>query len=321
MAAPTLPQVRGTAILTAGVVSAFCVLWTVRGMVFNGVTMWLSPLPLLAAAWAFGPAAAAMAALVAGLPLLVASWPAAVAHGLAVGLPVVLCAWLAWGAPPGAPPRLGPPVVALAMLAAASFLAAAIAMADHAGGLHGALAEMFYQALRQSGTAMDANIRQLADLVARVVPLAIGLWFLGAMALNASIAQNLVNRFGLLARPPVRWSQLALPRWYLPLPIIAGIAVFLLPEGPRYAAGGVAEILVLPYFLAGLCVVHVAAHTTSSARGWLVAFYIALLIFSAPVLFVVTALGFFDHINNLRGRLMARANSGRANPPPEDRNQ
>jgi hypothetical protein len=241
------------------------------------------------------------------------------AHGLAVGLPVVLCMTLAWGTPPGAPPRLGAPTIALALLAAGSFAAAAVALSGHQGGLHGLLAEQFYRALGPAGAPPDANLRQLADLVARVVPLAVGLWFLGAMALNASIAQNLINRLGLLARPPVIWSALSLPRWYLPLPVIAGIAVLLLPEGPRYAAGGVAEILVLPFFLVGLCVVHVAARRAASPRAWLIAFYVALAVFSAPVLFVVTALGFIDHINNLRGRMLARANSGVR--PPEDRNQ
>jgi hypothetical protein len=128
-----------------------------------------------------------------------------------------------------------------------------------------------------------------------------------------------VNRFGLLVHPPVLFSALVLPRWYAALPVAALVVALLLPQGPRYAAGGAAEILALPFFLLGLTLVHGLARTTNSPRGWLVAFYIALFIFSAPVLFAVTGAGFADHFGNLRGRIAARANS-RPQRPPEDRN-
>jgi hypothetical protein len=316
-------QVRTTAILAAGCLSAFAVLWVLRGLPLGGLLMWLSPLPLYAAALAFGPQAAAMSAMVAALPLLLlGSLPAVLAHGLSVGLPVVITASLALSVPPGSPPRLGPPIIALALLAASLFLAAAAAMADHPGGLHGALSATFAQTLRRAGTANGAAVDQFAALLAQVLPLAIGLWFLLAMAVNTALAQRLVNRFGLLARPPVLFSAFSLPRWYAALPIAAGLAALLLPEGPRYAAGGVAEILILPFFLLGLTLVHAMARATASPRAWLVAFYIVLLIFSAPVLFAVTGAGFAEHFGNLRARIAARANSGprdRNAPPPEDR--
>jgi uncharacterized protein YybS (DUF2232 family) len=319
-AGPNMAQLRGTAILAAGTLSALAVVWLLRGMPLGSVLMWLSPLPLYACALAFGASAAAMAAAVAAVPLVVlGSFAALAAHGLTVGLPVVLTAWLALSVPPGAAPRLGPPVVALALLAAALFLAAAWSLADHPGGLHGALAGEFTRALRPADGGSDAAIRQFADLMARIVPLTMGLWFLGAMAVNAALGQRLANRFGLLARPPVLWRAIQLPRWYAPLPILAALAALLLPEGPRFVAGGVAEILVLPFFLLGLAVVHSYARTTRGPRLWLGAFYLALLLISAPVLFIVTGLGFADQFSNLRGRIAARANSG--NNTPEDRNR
>jgi len=319
-AAAPAGQVRTTAILAAGSLSAFALLWMVRGLPLGGLMMWLSPLPLYACALAFGAAAAALATAVAALPLLVlGDLSAVIAHAVVVGLPVVLTSWLAFMVPPGAPPRLGPPVAALALLAAGIFLAAALMMAGHEGGLHGALQATFLRTFAAGRMPADAPVAQFADLLARVVPLAIGLWFLVAMALNTALAQRLVNRFGMLARPPVLFSAFALPRWYAPLPLLAGIAALLLPEGARYAAWGTAEILLLPFFLLGLTLVHVLARTTTSPRGWLVAFYIALFIVSAPVLFAVTGAGFADHFGNLRGRLSARANS-RPQRPPEDRN-
>lgn len=321
--APQAGQLRATAILAAGSLSAFALLWVLRGMPLGGVLMWLSPLPLYACALAFGTGAVAMAALVAAVPLLVfGDLAAALAHAVTVGLPVVLTVWIAFAVPAGSPPRLGPPVAALAILAASLFLIAAIAMAGHPGGLHGALRATFLRAFSDAGAPADAPVAQFADLLARVVPLAIGLWFLVAMALNTALAQRLVNRFGLLARPPVLFSALNLPRWYPALPVVAGLAALLLPEGLRYAVGGAAEILVLPFFLLGLALVHALAGASTSPRGWLVAFYIALMIFSAPVLFAVTGAGFADHFGNLRGRIAARANSGPPDtrPPPEDRN-
>jgi hypothetical protein len=313
-------QLRATAILAAGCSSGFVLLWVLRGLPLGGVLMWLAPLPLYACALAFGAGASALAAGVAALSLLgLHDVSAMLAHVLSVGLPVVLSAWIALAVPPGSAPRLGPPVVALALLAAGFFLAAAVAMAGHEGGMHGALRATFMRAFAEAGAPTDAPLAQLADLLARVVPLAIGLWFLLAMAMNTVLAQRLVNRFGLLVHPPVLFSALVLPRWYAALPVAALVVALLLPQGPRYAAGGAAEILALPFFLLGLTLVHGLARTTNSPRGWLVAFYIALFIFSAPVLFAVTGAGFADHFGNLRGRIAARANS-RPQRPPEDRN-
>lgn len=323
---PSAGQVRGLAIVAAGAVSALCVLWLLRGMPLGTALLWLSPLPLLAAALAFGPAAAAMAAGLAAFPLLLlGNLEAVVAHGVAVGVPVVVAAMAALTVPPGQAPRLGAPVVGLALLAALLWLVAGLALAGHPGGFHGVLRDMFVTALRQggaqSGTPADATLRQLADLMARVVPIATGLWFLGAMALNAAMAQRLVNGFGLLARPPVLFSELSLPRWFVFLPLASGLATLLAPEGPRFVIGGITEILVIPFLMLGLCVVHALARPTASPRMWLGAFYVALLLFSAPVMFVVTAIGFADHFSNLRGRIAARANSRPPRPgePPEDR--
>ncbi|MCC7281868.1 MAG: DUF2232 domain-containing protein [Acetobacteraceae bacterium] len=317
-------QVRALAVLAAGSVSAFALLWMLRGLPLGGLLMWLSPLPLYAAALAFGTLSAAIAAAVASLPLLALGDLAAVlAFVLVVALPVLLTSWLALSVPAGSPPQLGLPVVALALLAALLLVAAALIMAGHQGGLEGALHATFLRAFAELASPADAAITQFAELLVRVVPLAIGLWYLVAMALNAALAQLLANRFGLLAQPPVLFGALSLPRWYVWPPILASLAAVLLPAGPRFAATGAAEILLLPFFLLGLTLVHVLARSTASPRGWLVAFYIALLIFSAPVLFAVTGAGFADHFGNLRGRIAARANSrppAANRPPPEDRN-
>jgi hypothetical protein len=162
-----------------------------------------------------------------------------------------------------------------------------------------------------------AALDQMADLVARVLPVAMGLWYLGAMALNAALAQRLVLRFGLGQRPAVMFSALELPRWYWPLPLLIAALVLLLPEGPRYLASGVAEILALPFLMVGLAVVHMAARRASSPRLALFAFYLAFFVL-APVILVVIGLGFAERWANLRGRISARANSG-TRDPPEDR--
>lgn len=316
-------QLRFTAILAGGAVSALCILWLLRGLPLGGAAMWLSPLPLMAVALSFGVADAGLALLVAALPLLLlAGWPAMLSHMLSVGLPVLLCCVLGFAVPPGAPPRLGLPVVALAMLGALLFLLAGLAFMGQPGGLHAALVAQFQSMLAQ-GAAQGAvlpnaaALDQMADLVARVLPVAMGFWYLGAMALNAALAQRLVLRFGLGQRPPVMFSALELPRWYWPLPLLIAALVLLLPEGPRYLASGVAEILALPFLMVGLAVVHMAARRASSPRLALFAFYLAFFVL-APVILVVIGLGFAERWANLRGRISARANSG-TRDPPEDR--
>lgn len=315
-----VPQTRLTAIVAAGFVSAFAVLWVLRGLPLGGALMWLSPLPLYACGFAFGAAAAALAAGAAALPmLLLGDLAAMLSHAMTVGAPVVLTTLLAlWGLRPAEAPRIGAPVAALALLAAAMFAFAAYTLSDQPDGLAGALRATFHQVLTEAGGVPDEVARQVADMAARIVPVAIGLWFLGAMALNAVFAQALVRRMGLLSRAPVLFSAFTLPRWYAPLPVLCGIAALMLKGDARYLAGGLSEILLLPFFLLGLSVVHALARRTKTPRGWLAAFYIVLAFFSPPVLFATTFLGFADHFGNLRGRISARANSGTRNPP-EDR--
>lgn len=332
MSVPATPagQLRFTAILAGGAVSALCILWLLRGLPLGGAAMWLSPLPLLAVALTFGVADAGLALLVAALPLLLlAGWHAMVSHMLTVGLPVLLCSALGLAVPPGSPPRLGLPVVALAMLGALVFLLVGLAMMDQPGGLHGwLLAEfqaqiqaMVSQGARQGAQPPNAEtlakLAQMAHLAAHALPVAMGFWYLGAMALNATLAQRLVQRFGLGQRPPVLFKALELPRWFWPLPLLLAALVLVLPEGPRYLAGGVAEILLLPFLMVGLAVVHTAAGRASSPRLALFAFYLAFFVL-LPVMLVVIGLGFAERWANLRGRISARANSG-TRDPPEDR--
>lgn len=319
---PAAPQqqLRLTAIIAAGFLSAFGVLWVLRGLPLGSLLMWLSPLPLYACGFAFGTAGAALAAGAAALPMLLLGDVAAMlSHALTVGVPVMLTVLVAlWGTTRGDPPRLGTPIAILALLAALMFAVAAYSLSDHPGGLGGALRETFARAMAGAADVPEAVVEQVAEMAAHVVPMAIGLWFLGAMALNAVFAQRLVRRLGLLLRPPVAFGAFTLPRWFAPLPLVCAIAALLLAGNARYAAGGLSEILLLPFFLLGLAVVHALARVTRRRRAWLGTFYVGLLLFSPPVLFAVTGVGIADHFANLRGRLSPRANSGRKSPP-EDR--
>jgi hypothetical protein len=305
-----------TAALAAGMLSALATLAAVRGIPLGGVLLWLTPFPLFALAFAFGTAALPMA-IGAGLLVTIVSGgaPAAAVWLLVFALPAfALTALAARGR--GAP-SLGVPFALLALWPAALLAAGEVALAGEPGGLSGTLRRAVEQALAQMGAPRDATTAELVEAVVRLKPLAFALWFAVVTLLNASAAQGFVARRGLATLPPVRWAEVALPRWYAPVAVIPALAAGFAPGEPGFFAQGLAMVLSVPLVLQGLAVVHVLSRGRPARPVLLAATYLGLVLFMLPVGLALAGLGLAEIALNLRGRAAARGPKSGQLPPEE----
>jgi hypothetical protein len=307
---------RMTASLAGGIISALFALAAVRGLPFGGVLFWLTPLPLFAVAFGWGPAAVGTAVGVGALVTVVSGGPAATgAFVLLFGLPAVLFSGMALRG--ASLPSLGIPFALLALWPAAMLLAAEFALADQPGGLSGALTRVVEEALSRMGATPEIGTADLVATVVRIKPLAFAIWFAVVTVANASAAQTFMLRRGLLAAPPVRWATASLPLWYAPLAVIPALIAGLAPGEAGFVASSLAMMLAVPLVLQGLAVMHVVTVGQKARPLMLGLAYGGLAIFLLPVGLALAGLGLAEFVLNLRRRALTRGpRPGQS--PPED---
>lgn len=268
----------------AGLCAALLALWAMRGLPLGGLLLWVAPLPLFVAAFAFGARTAMFAVGIASLAVLFGSTTLGLAVFLAIfGVPVALIS--ATALQPGRMDLSLPlallgiwPVVVLTILAAS--------VTDLEGGMRDAV-EMGVQRM---GVALpDGMVGQIAQVKAA----AAGFWMALLMLGNGMAAQNLVTRRGLAlyATPPL--DDLRLPAWYLPLPLVA-LALWAVVGGAVALSSML--ILLVPVFLLGVVGVHRLLRNRPGRLAFLIGFYLLMLLFLQIMAPLMVGVGLYDQI-------------------------
>lgn len=304
--------------LVSGLTSALLYVALLVGSPLGLITLFLGPLPLFLAGLSHGATAAAIGALVVSVVLALGlGGSAALSFSLAFGLPIVFLTYFAllnrtldqedgttlveWY-PAG---RL---LTWLAGLAAALFVLAYLAALGTDGGLRGIAAEFIL--IAHKGTEGVAEF--LAEWSIPIEPevyiaLAGTIWpamscisFILVICANAGFAQRLLVRTGKAIRPSPSISTLKLPE---ELVFFLAAALFLSFLGSEIAflGGSLAAILIIPYFLLGLVVVHVISSGRAGRTTMLALFYGALA-FIIELAFLVALVGLAEHWFELRKR-------------------
>ena len=152
--------------------------------------------------------------------------------------------------------------------------------------------------------AEDPQLQEAATAAAQI-GLGAGLdsWLM-VIAANGILAQGVLRRFGRNLRPAPDITALALPHW-LGLALAATALVALLATGDLgFVARSLLIVLLLPYFFAGLAVVHAACRNRGARAILLIVFYLILVMF-AWLAALVAGLGLLDQTFDLRRRLLA----------------
>ncbi len=153
----------------------------------------------------------------------------------------------------------------------------------------------------------DLEETQLQEAAAATAQIGLGAgldsWLM-MIAANGILAQGVLGRFGRNLRPAPDIAQLDLPNW-LGLAVAAAAFVALLAPGDiGFLARSLVVVLLLPYFFAGLAVVHAACRNRGRRVVMLIVFYLILVLLAWPAA-LVTGLGLLDQMIGLRRRLLA----------------
>lgn len=203
------------------------------------------------------------------------------------------------------------------------FALALLVTADVEGGLTGALEPLLTQfltalppeALGAQGERLAAeglDMAAVAHRLALMMPAVFGVSWLVMMTVNGTLAQGLAGMVKQNRRPGPQYRTLTLPRFLVISLAAASVAGAVLPDQAGFVALTVAAILVVPYFLQGLAVVHVLAAKAAASGLILAAFYAALVVAGALVGGLVLILGLIEEWAGFRRRL-AGAGASREN--------
>ena len=270
------------------------------------ILVYMTQLPLFLAGLWLGAGAAALAGLTGSLVLLAASDLLGAALFSAVNAaPVVLLvrqALLARRRSDGTfvwyPSGL---LTAWLTVLALAGIAAALLLLGGPRGLQSALQGIVGQALDRLARRPLPNRDQVAEALAMVIPGIIAASWMMMAAANAALAQGILARFGANWRPTPDLAGLGLPLW-LPAALGLAAAATLFVGTPRFIGINVIIALSVPFCLAGLAVLHIAARRLTHPTMALVGFYTMAGLFGWPFL-VVIILGLLESWLGLRHRL------------------
>lgn len=284
-----LGQAPALAAGAAGLCSALLALWAMRGMPLGGLLLWIAPLPLFLAAFAFGARTALFAVGIASLAVLLGSTTLGLAVFLAVfGVPAALISGTALQS---GRMELSLPLAVLGIWPVVVLWVLAALVSDLEGEMRAAV-EM---GVRRMGVALPDG---MADQIAQVKAAAAGFWMTLLMLGNGMAAQRFVTQRGLAlhATPPL--DDLRLPNWYLPLPLVA-LALWAAVGGA--VALSTLLILLIPVFILGVVGVHRLLRGRPGRMAFLIGFYLLMLLFLQIMAPLMVGVGLYDQI---RRRMM-----------------
>jgi hypothetical protein len=198
----------------------------------------------------------------------------------------------------------------LAGMALAALAAAMLALVDHSGGLEGAAREAVRAILNAMPFRIAEDQAALEQATARILPGMVLFWWMLITILNGGVAQGLLMRAGRNIRPAVDIAELELPR-LAPIALAGALGLAVFGDGwlGFFGVNAVA-IIALPFFLAGLAVVHAMARPRASRRailaGFYVLFFILFILFRWPAI-MLAGLGLIEQWAHLRRRFLAQA--------------
>ena len=294
----------------AGAASALLYLslqWSLLGAL--ALTVFV-PLPLLMAGFSLG-LIGALIAMGAALTVVLAGGGEARAliFLVADALPAVLLvrqALLSRAAPDGTV-EWYPPGLLLAWLSVYGALVFVLLVLSVGTGPEGfaATLSLYVDSVRDilfgRDRAHDEQVTRFMGWIKAVFPFLSVTWWLFVMIGNAALAQKLVARLDRNLRPTPDLRTTELPRWMMVSAVAATIVALVGSGWLGFVATNVALILFVPFFLAGLAVVHAVSAGWPGRVAILIALYLFLL-FLRWIFLLVAALGVVDQVTGLRRR-------------------
>ncbi len=296
----------------AGVCSAVAMFSIVFGTVLALPLFYLAPLPLYLAGFGIGTKGAMIAIAAAVITAgLIGGAYIAIPMALAYGVPVMMATQQALRS---APDRTGKPVWTPIGHVVGSFTAIGVAGLFFMGlvtmmdasieSLSGAVTNFITEALNTMAGDVPADARDaiVGGLASFFPGMAVASWILMHIV-NAAAAQAALIKSGRSIRPKTSYTDMVLPDWCSWVLVVSGVIALALPGDWSYLGHNLVIVAMVPFFLAGLAVVHSFARRTNSAMLLLVSFYIIILVLGWAA-FVVAGIGVIEQWFGIRKRLL-----------------
>lgn len=311
-----------TVALAAGAASALMFASISSGALISLLLAYLAPLPLIVAAFGWGPLAGAVGGIIASAALTTLL---GLSPGISFALTVALPTWwlshlvmlgrpVAPGETTGAPANLEwYPLDRILIWIVVTAVLTTMGILLSFGADAEAIAETVRQALGETARQMQADwtpeqIAFLAKLFAYLAPLVLPASVTLMFTLNLLLAAKVALTSGRLHRPWEDLRSIALPP--ITLAILAAAVAFCFVGGTlAMLAKVVAATLLFTYAITGFAVLHILTLSNSNRIFWLGCAYVLTFLFS-PLIVVTTALGIADAVFGLRQRYL------QTRPPP-----
>ena len=307
--------------LGAGAASALLFASVASGSPLSLALTIFAQLPILIAAIGWTHLAGLAGLIIASVGLtLVLGGPVGFLFLITVGLPAWWIGYLVLLARPGAEPGatewypVGRIIVWTAIAAGTivfvSLLRHGADIASVRTGLRREI-ELFSRLLGALQIRGFSDPERTKDALVLIVPgmKAVGLTMISLI--NVWLAALIVKISGRLRRPWPTIAQMSFPP-FTPIALAAAVAATFLPELIGLAGSVVTASLLLAYALLGLAVVHVVTRGVAGRGAMLTGLYLLVMLFSWPLLLVMSLLGLIETMLALRARVAAR----RPPPPP-----
>ncbi len=269
---------------------------------------YLAPLPVMVIGLGWGPGLGALS-IVTGfvLALFFSNLVFGALYGLIIGLPswiMIRLAMIDRRMPDGSVAKLaaGPILGRFSGFAAGFLLIVALAHLGTEGGFQGAVEGYLDQIMTDRFHLLGAAQRgEFADLLHPFFPALLIILWLAIVVLNTVVAQTVLTRAGKNNRQTPAYAHLQIQEWSY-WALVCTAAVSLIGSGGlEYLARNMVMVLGVPFFFAGLAVLHVLVRRLPASGAILMGFYMILFIFGWAAL-LTAALGFFEPWTNLRRR-------------------
>lgn len=310
--------------LAAGAASALMFASISSGALISILLFYLAPLPIMVAAFGWGPLAAAIGGVGAasvlgaifGLPYSIAFAMMVAVPGWWLGHLALLGRPIEGAAGDGAtqqPPALewypvGRILLWIAAFAVITTTATLLTLGADTDTITAALRRGLLKVLSAGDGQGSVEIERLVDMLVILAPLAATILSMVTLTLNLWLAGKITQTSGRLNRPWPELRSTALPSMTLVALLVAAALSFV---GGMLAllAQIVTAALVIGYALVGFAVLHTLTLSLNSRGFWLGGIYAVVVMFGWPIV-AIFALGIADAVFGLRQRYL------QTRPPP-----
>jgi hypothetical protein len=307
--------------IAAGCASATMFASIISGALISLLLVYLAPLPLMLAAIAWGPLAAAIGGVGASAALgAIFGLPYGLAYAISVALPAWWLGHLALLGRPLAEPAsaqapndlewypVGRLLLWITGFAALTTFAALLTLGTDATAITGTLRRFLLRILGRGDLIGNGELEQWLDWLVVMAFAGAAIFSVMTLTLNLWLAAKVAAISGRLRRPWPDLPSTALPQ-ITPVALCVAIAFCFSGGLVAILAQIVTAALVMAYALTGFAVLHMLTQQLKSRAFWLCSAYAIVVAFEWPVL-AVALLGLADAAFGLRARYL------RTRPPP-----